>query len=450
MLLRKFRPKQLFDGEKFWPSGSVLITDNLGKVLEIIPGQQQDQIETLFPSEGEPDIENLEGILLPGWVNTHCHLELSFLQGEIPENTGLVGFLTTVIQRRNALLQQGKNNPISVNQVKHEKEKENQKTVDSYPVDSYMEKIQEAMKLADEAMWKRGISVVGDVCNSAVSADIKASSSIQYVNFIEAAGFQPNDALSRFHLAQSTAAIFKEKNLTHTLVPHAPYSCSPELLRLLYQDHQQKHALAVPSTIHHQESEAENNFFINKSGPFLALYEFIQQPISFFSGTGKSSVHWWLKEWRENIHQNAAQILVHNLATSDEDLNTLMDQFEQGNLNPFWCCCAGANFYIQREWPQPLQWIKAVNERNGDRGKEWMEGQLTIGTDSLASNTTLDIWQECCWLMEHAQLPLELVLKMGTLNGAKALGVSDEFGKIAVNKKPGLVLLTGRDSKRIL
>ena len=89
MAFRKFRAKQLFDGHLLLPQDHVLITTTDG------------MIETILPAEAAgDDIETLDGILTPGLINCHCHLELSHLKNVIPPHTGLVEFLCSVVTKR--------------------------------------------------------------------------------------------------------------------------------------------------------------------------------------------------------------------------------------------------------------------------------------------------------------------------------------------------------------
>src|SRR6187431_1395605 len=88
MSLRKFKADNLFDGFRLWDD-KVLITDEQG-TIETITGAD----------EAGDNIENFSGILSPGFINCHCHLELSHMRGRIPEKTGLVDFVFKVVNER--------------------------------------------------------------------------------------------------------------------------------------------------------------------------------------------------------------------------------------------------------------------------------------------------------------------------------------------------------------
>jgi len=82
MNYRKFQADHLFDGNELLSNDQVLITDQEGKVLEIVSAL-----------DAGDDIMKLKGIISPGFVNAHCHLELSHLKDVIPPHTGLIPFL---------------------------------------------------------------------------------------------------------------------------------------------------------------------------------------------------------------------------------------------------------------------------------------------------------------------------------------------------------------------
>ena len=75
---------------------------------------------------------------------------------------------------------------------------------------------------------------------------------------------------------------------------------------------------------------------------------------------------------------------------------------------------------------------------------------LTLGTDSLASNTKLCILNEMRLIQQKSpSLSIEKLVEWGTVNGAKYLGISDEKGTIEEGKTPGLNLITGLDNFKI-
>src|SRR5437773_459481 len=91
MAYKKFQADQLFSGHELLSGDHVLIMSEHGKIEDIV----------LEVNAGD-DIQKLQGILSPGFINCHCHLELSHLKNVIPPGTGLIEFLCSVVTKREA------------------------------------------------------------------------------------------------------------------------------------------------------------------------------------------------------------------------------------------------------------------------------------------------------------------------------------------------------------
>jgi cytosine/adenosine deaminase-related metal-dependent hydrolase len=380
-LYRKFSADKIFDGYEFLPAQRVLVIDNSGAVIDIVNA-----------TDAGDDIEVLHGLLTPGFVNAHCHLELSHLKGAIDPQGGLVDFVQQVMRKRAA------------------------------PADAVLE----AMKAAEEEMWLEGTIAVGDICNTADSIPVKEASRLQWHNFIEVAGFAAETADNRFSDIYKVYALFRAGlQQPVSIAPHAPYSVSKQLFALL-----NKETAAQLITIHNQESAAENELFSQKTGKFLSLYKNFGLDISSFRPSGQTSFQTWLPYFT-----NAQSIIsVHNTYTSEEDLAAAT----KGTGMPphiFYCLCVNANQYIEGKKP-PIQLLrnKQVN--------------IVLGTDSLASNGHLSIMEELktiAAITDHA-VPLGEMLGWATINGARALRMDHLLGSFSKGKKPGVVLIENADN----
>ena len=153
MAYRKFKADQLFDGHQFHGNHKVLITDESGKVQDIIPS-----------SEAGDEVQSFTGILSPGLINCHCHLELSHLKNVIPPHTGLIEFLCSVVTKRG--------------------------------FDPGV--IQQEIAKAEKEMYDNGIVAVGDIGNTADTAAIKSKSKIRWQNFVEVLGFTDEKADEKY------------------------------------------------------------------------------------------------------------------------------------------------------------------------------------------------------------------------------------------------------------
>ncbi|MGQ0737847.1 MAG: amidohydrolase family protein [Bacteroidota bacterium] len=377
MGFKKFKADKIFDGYRFTEGDKVLITDENGTTEDIID-----------TADAGDDIQTLRGILSPGFINCHCHLELSHMKGLIPEGTGLVNFVLNVVQQRH------------------------------FPE----EEILAAIEKAEDEMLANGIAAVGDICNNTLTIPQKNKGRIYYHNFIEASGFSPQAATQRF---ERSVAYFREygKNYSipvesNSIVPHAPYSVDDELWEMI---------IGFPGnhlmTIHNQEMAGENDLFRNKRGEVLELYREMGIDISFFRPSGKSSLQTYLPRFLNN----QSVILVHNVHTTEEDLQ--FSKLPVVSCPLYWCLCPSANQYISRQLPD----IELLMKHDCD---------IVLGTDSLASNHQLSILEEIKTILKHfPKIEIETLLRWATSNGARALQVDSLLGSFEKGKKPGLVLL---------
>jgi len=326
----------------------------------------------------------LEGLLSPGFINAHCHLELSYLKNVIPTGTGLVQFVQQVITKRS-------------------------------PLD---EAKLSAMQAADAEMYNSGIVAVGDICNTADTIYPKQNSKLHWHNFIEVSGFVDAAAMHRLNTAKVIAALFVDGAQKKSLSPHAPYSVSTTLFEQLNIE-----TANQLITIHNQECAAEDELYQNKAGDFLSLYKNFGIDISSFEPTGKTS----LQSWLPYFTNNQSIISVHNTFTSQADI-----AFASKHPHLYFCLCINANKYIEQKIP-PIELLRK-NTAN-----------IVLGTDSYASNWQLNILEEIKSIQQATSysIPLQEILQWATINGAHALQMDDVLGSFENGKKPGVVLLQG-------
>jgi aminodeoxyfutalosine deaminase len=397
MTYRKFKADYLFTGRELAAADSVLITLHDGTVQSIVPA-----------AEAGEGVEVYHGLLSPGFINCHCHLELSHLKGAIPERTGLVDFLSTVIRQR---AQAGAAGAGGVGGAGDQQEL-----------------IRGAIAAGEQEMLDNGIVAVGDICNTADTVSQKAGGRLYYHNFVETMGFIEQGAQDRFARSLEVFHAFAEAYTlpieSNSIVPHAPYSVSAALFRLI-AGFPGNHLL----TIHNQESEAENEFYLSGKGDFLRLYRQMGLDVGFFKGTGKRS----LESWLPYFHRNQSLILVHNVATGVEDLDAAMG----GGRDLFFCLCPNANLYIGGQLPD----VELLRRYGCD---------VVIGTDSLASNHQLSILEELKTLQRaFPQLPTPTLLNWATESGARALQLDAVLGSFLPGKQPGVLIIDHLDGERL-
>ena len=360
------------------------LRDSVDKVL--IFNEKDEFIEFVNIKEAGDDIQYFEGILSPGFVNAHCHLELSHMKGMIPAHTGLQEFVKQIVALR---------------QVESEA-------------------IQEAIVKAEAEMMANGIVAVGDISNTLDTLTQKAKHNLAYYSFVELYDLDPTRAADKIEAGLEIQKQFQENCVRASLVPHAPYSVTNELWNLL-SAHFGIHTISL----HNQETPDENDFFKTKTGSFLDMYERTKVNLDFFEATGLSALQSVLPVFKKAHHG----ILVHNSFTSAEDIQAVHAAMD----NAFWCLCPNANQYIEQTMP-PVELLRSK------------KAKIVIGTDSYASNWSLNILDELKTIQQHhPQIPLEEMIGWATLNGAQALQMDKHLGSFEKGKKPGVVLIKGVD-----
>lgn len=325
------------------------------------------------------------GIIIPGFVNCHCHLELSHMKGKILKGSGLGSFIEQIRSTR----------------------------------DNYKENIFSSAFSADDYMFQEGIVLCADVCNTSDTFKIKQDSRISYFNLLEVFGLDPDKAGKRINEIKKVAETSRDMNLPFSLVPHSAYSMSLTLFRLLRNESLNNRI----TSIHFMETDGEEIFLKNQTGPLMSSYK-RSGLIPSRLETAKSHIYVVLNE----VTKSGNLILVHGTFA---DRITVRRIKERRNL--FWCLCPNSNIYIENKTP-PLNLLI----------KEGCE--IVIGTDSLASNSNLSILEELKTLqLSFPEIHIEDLVEWGTINGAKALGEEDRFGRIESGKKPGLLLIENVD-----
>jgi aminodeoxyfutalosine deaminase len=382
MCYRKLRADFLFTGEKLLTNDKVLITDLKGEIINIID-----------ENDAGGEIENLKGILSPGFVNAHCHLELSHLKNKIPEQTGLIDFVFKVVSER------------------HFAEEE----------------ILDAIEKGEEEMLQNGIVAVGDICNYSTTVSQKIKRNIGYYNFVEISGWLPEIADARFAKMKIAFEEFDKNNLIAAIVPHAPYSVSEILWKKITPLFTGKTV-----TIHNQETADEDLFFKEGKGEFVRMFQKMKMDNSFFKPTKKGSV----ENYFQNLSTAKSVILVHNTFTKQDDLDFIFQHKNKTQLISF-CLCPNANLYIENTLPPIDLFLK--NDCN-----------IILGTDSLASNHQLNILEEIKTIVKNfPEVKTETLLQCATINGAKALQMENKLSSFEKGKKPGVVLIENVKEGRI-
>lgn len=375
--MKRLSAHYLFDGINLIKFG-VLEIDDDGTILSV--SKAADNLKEIS------GLSFYNGILMPGMINMHCHLELSDLHKAIPENTGLSGFIAMV------------NNLKSINKA---------------------ETKLKSIEKADNTMYVSGIASVADVCNSDISLNTKLKSNIYYHNFIECIGIRKSDIFKKLTDCKLLLDKFNNAGLSTSLTPHAIYSLHPELFKTILDLNNNIFSL------HFFESNQERELYNGVENSLLSFLNNIDYDYKIPDiGLSLSDL--------KNSMKNANMVLVHNVDLQ-EDICYSMYSSE----NVFPCLCPNSNIFISDKIPDIDNLMKLSNN-------------IVVGTDSLASNHNLSLIAELYSISKfYPDIPIVELLKWVSSNGAKALGLQQKFGNFTIGTKPGVVLLSNIDLKKL-
>lgn len=359
--------------------GIIALNDN-GRITEVL-----DPASPTFTAPAAPPKKH-KGILIPGFINTHCHLELSHLVGKSQTGKTLLPFLVDVVTMR----------------------------------EMPQEEVDAAIEKWDAYMWEQGIQAVGDICNKLDTAPVKRKSPIRYYSFVEMFDFfQPDRAQESF---EGYKAVYDGQATgdgnAKSAVPHAPYTVSDPLYELINGVNTGTETISI----HSEETPAENELFITGGGAFHAFFQGFGANIDYFKATGKSSIHHAIS----HMDPSKRTLFVHNTLTTAEGIEAARAWGQNG---VFWATCPNANLYIENRLPRYDLFLAA-------------DAKVTVGTDSLTSNWQLSILEELRTISKYqSYVPFETLLAWATINGAEALQFDEELGSLEAGKKPGVLVL---------
>lgn len=360
----------------------VVVVDEDGIVLKL----------DIRSNHAQEELEIYEGCIIPGFVNTHCHLELSHMKAKVDTGTSLIPFISGVVSQREA------------------------------PKDTILA----AIAAAEDEMIAAGIVAVGDISNVEDTFAQKSKGRLRYYTFVEFFDFlQPSLTESEFKKYKAVYdALVLADGHQKTCVPHAPYSVSANLFDYINQVNT---ADLSTISIHNQETPPENQLFMNKTGGFVDFYQGFGMQLDAFEATKQASIKYAIAHMNPRLRT----LFVHNTLSTAKDIQAAHAWSDR----VYWATCPNANLYIENRLPNYRLFLDN-------------DARMTIGTDSLTSNWQLSILEEMKTIAKYqSYVPFETLLQWATLNGAKALGFDKDLGSITVGKKCGLNLLYRLDEK---
>ncbi len=339
-----------------------------------------------------PDEEVRQGAIVPGFVNSHCHIELSHLHGKFRKGTGMAGFIDQI----NALRDWAGSD------------------VKARLTQEWMDK-----------MWKDGVSAMADISNDDSSFKVKSAHRLYTRTFLEVFGSEPDMCEEVMADVSGLNKTADAEGIDAAPTPHSCYTMSPQLLSA-------SAAAGLKSgylSYHSQESQEEEDLLISGSG---AMYENRKRSgMSTPPVTGESSLKYFIERLADAkpAPYDEHILLVHNVCLKQDDI----DAARKVMNNVYWAICPLSNIFIHNALP-PIPLMR----ENGL--------SITVGTDSLSSNDDLDMVKELvCIKQNFPEVPMNEILVWACLNGARFLSKDAFLGSLAPGKTPGIVFVSNVD-----
>ncbi|MGC4080714.1 MAG: amidohydrolase family protein [Vicinamibacterales bacterium] len=339
------------------------------------------------PSSDERDLG--DAALMPGLVNAHTHLELSYLRGQVPPASAFVSWIRGVVGARR-----------------------------SRP-DSQAADIVDAIEQAIDEAVQSGTALVGDISNTLVTFDPLARSLLSGVVFYELLRFNAPDPGAVVEQAcRQIDALEQRSSVRASLAAHAPYSVAPLVFRAIRQAMAQRPLL--PCSVHLAESRDESEFMATAGGEWRRFLEEVGSWDPAFVAPGVSPVHYL----DDAGFLDGRVLAVHGVQMDDRDLARLR---ERGTTL---VTCPRSNQHTGAGTP-PVSAFYASGVR------------VAIGTDSLASTPDLNVFSELAALRALApDVAAARLLASATIEGARALGFDADFGTLEAGKLARLLAVS--------
>jgi cytosine/adenosine deaminase-related metal-dependent hydrolase len=338
------------------------------------------------------EAEYYDGAIVPGFVNCHCHVELSHLHTKFVKGTGMAGFIDQI----NALR-------------------------DWAGAEVKTRLVEEWM----DVMWKRGVSAMADISNDDSSFPVKKVSPIYTRTFLEVFGSEKEMCEGVMADVTRLKEVADSYGIDAAPTPHSCYTMSPELLTASAKAGLESGYLSY----HSQESQEEEDLILTGTG---AMYENRKRAgMSTPPVLGKSSLHYFIQRLAQAhpAPYDEHILLVHNVCLTQEAIDAAKEVMNK----PYWALCPLSNIFIHNALP-PVDLMR----KNALK--------ITVGTDSLSSNDDYDMIKEIKCLQDNFEgLELGEILTWACANGAEFLSKENELGRILPGMKPGLVLVKGID-----
>ncbi len=321
--------------------------------------------------------------VLPGLVNAHTHLELSWLRDRVAPAGNFVDWIEAMMRVRKTAPDAG---------------------------DAGAQRA--AMAVAAAEMKASGTGVVGDITNSLAGLDVLAEAGLSGRAWYELLGFNADAEALVAEARAKVSSTAVPAGWQVSLAPHAPYTVSPALFTAI-----RKAVGTGVTSLHVSEGLDEVTFVATGGGRWRDILMAMGVWDARWQAPGCSPVAYLdrLGFWTPGT------LAVHAVQAGPEDLAVLRDR--QVTI----VTCPRSNVFVGAGEP-PVQAFYASG------------AAVAVGTDSLTSVRDLNLFSELAELRRLAPgVPASTLLASATLTGARALGLGTSHGSIEVGKRASLI-----------
>lgn len=378
--MRAFHLDHLLPGDAPPIRDAAVVVDDAGTVIEAGAAGE------VLPRHAGLTVERVHGVGFPGLVNAHAHVELSSLRGRVPGGRGFVPWVDALIPTRQ---------------------------------ECSPEEDAEAIEAACDELRRQATVAVGDVTNTLAPVMPLTRRGIGGAVFHEVFGFDRASVFRRIEALrvelEERVATWPSAHLSYAPAPHTLYTTHPDAVRALLESAKRHGA---KTSLHFAEHAAERRAIEHGDGPVPAW--FTQR-----TKTEPTFPKMPLLDYAESLGAlDPDVLLVHLTDAREAELQRIAEKGARVVL------CPRSNLHIEGKLP-PLLAVLAAGLAPA------------LGTDSLASNASLDVLAEARALADRfPSVSAVKLVDMVTVNGADALGRAD-LGRVAKGKRPGLFAIEG-------
>ena len=344
-----------------------LIGDELRRniVISVDDNRQIVAIDEVASLDSCASVEFFPGILIPGMINAHCHLELSYLHGAIVEGSGFAGFARAIGAVRNNF--------------------------------STEERLR-AASVADADMWEQGIEAVIDIANDELVMPIKTRSRIEYLTLFEAFGLTTQQLDNHRDMASKWAQ--------SSITPHSTYSLQDGIFRSAVK------ANNTTLSIHFLESKDEVELYHNE-GSLHQWYDKMGWECDF--------LHYATPAERitASITPEKRVVLVHGCEATAIDIERISTHF---TTPATWALCPESNRYISGSKP-PVELLRTKGAKIAIGTDSLASARELSMVENMRLLGDVPLTELLRWATKNGAEAMGLDAKLGTIEVGKTPGI---------------------------